>query len=238
MRNGKYAKKIKSRLPLWLTLIAVVLLVITLSLIPLVNRQEAPNETNDVVSNQTQANQPEKEGEDPTDSLPAQSGESSEQGSETTPPSEQDSETNPDEETEPSRETDPAPTVQIVQQADAEYEKWLSAAMVVCVSMEYPDFELEGIYISSSKSLEDKFTSDGAYIVFTSGGNRMAIHSIALAQERTTAGTRDISTEIIGFATFDQLDPANIDYNSLEIIDLEELEELIAQSLLVTIYTH
>ena len=145
------------------------------------------------------------------------------------------------EQTQPTEGRDPDPTQPtdvIVQQADAEYEKWLSAAMIVCVSMEYPDFELEGVYAASATALTDKFSSDGAYIVFTSGGTRMAIHAKALAGERTERGTMDISTETIGFATFDQVDPASVNLDALEQLELNELSELIAQSLLVSIYLH
>ena len=140
-------------------------------------------------------------------------------------------------ETQPHEIDSPTPTVVIVERADAEYEKWLSAAMIVCVSMEYPDFQLEGVYAASATALEDKFASDGAYILFSSGGTRMAIHSSALEGERTAPGTMDISTEIIGYATFDQTDPASLNLSSMEQLALEDLSELISQSLLISIYT-
>ena len=130
------------------------------------------------------------------------------------------------------------PPVVIVQKADAEYEKWLAAAMVVCVSMEYPDFELEGVYAASSTNLEDKFSSEGTYILFTSDGNQFAIHANALEQERTAVGTKDISTEAIGFASYDFVAPENIDFDSMEEINPEDLGELIAQSILISIYEH
>ena len=86
--------------------------------------------------------------------------------------------------------------------------------------------------------MEDKFSSDGAYIIFTSGGNRIAIHSVALEGERTDAGTVDISTEAIGYATFDKVDSDSVDVSAMEELALEDLTELISQSLLVSIYTH
>lgn len=130
------------------------------------------------------------------------------------------------------------PTVVTIQRAEAEYEKWLAAAQIVCVSMEYPDFQLEGIYAASSTSMEGKFSSDGAYIIFTSGGSRIAIHSMALEGERADAGTVDISTEAIGYATFDKVDLDSVDVSAMEELALEDLSELISQSLLVSIYTH
>lgn len=128
--------------------------------------------------------------------------------------------------------------VVIVQQADAEYERWLASALVVAVSMEYPDFIPDQIYSASSTSLEEKFTSDGVYIVFSSNGVMKAIHSKAISGERSEAGTQDISSETIGFATFDFVDPASINVDSMHRIALEDLGELIAQSLLISIYTH
>lgn len=144
----------------------------------------------------------------------------------------------PSAEPEQNQQTIPQPTVVIVQRAEAEYEKWLAAAQIVCLSMEYPDFQLEGVYAASATSMEDKFSSDGAYIIFTSGGNRIAIHSKALDSERTIAGTIDISTEAIGYATFDKVDASSIDVSAMEELALEDLSELISQSLLVSIYTH
>lgn len=144
----------------------------------------------------------------------------------------------PSAEPEQNQQTIPQPTVVIVQRAEAEYEKWLAAAQIVCLSMEYPDFQLEGVYAASATSMEDKFSSDGAYIIFTSGGNRIAIHSKALDSERAAAGTIDISTEAIGYASFDKVDASSIDVSAMEELALEDLSELISQSLLVSIYTH
>ena len=131
-----------------------------------------------------------------------------------------------------------SPPVVIVQQADAEYERWLASALVVAVSMEYPDFIPDQIYSASSTSLEEKFRSDGVYIVFSSNGATKAIHSKPISGERSEAGTKDISSETIGFATFDFVDPSNINVDSMHRIALEDLGELIAQSLLISIYTH
>lgn len=129
-----------------------------------------------------------------------------------------------------------SPPATIGQQAEAEYERWLAAALVVGVSMEYPDFIPDGIYTTSATAPADKFSSDGVYIVFTSGGAVMAIHSKPIPGERSEAGTMDLSSEAIGFATFDPVDSADIDFDSMDRIALEDLSELIAQSLLISIY--
>ena len=60
----------------------------------------------------------------------------------------------------------------------------------------------------------------------------------ALEQERTDPGTVDISTEVIGFASFEQINPDSIDFASLEELNVNDMNELISQSLLISIYTH
>ena len=122
--------------------------------------------------------------------------------------------------------------------ADADYEQWLAATMLVCVSMEYPDFQLEGIYTSSETTFEDKYSSDGAYIIFTSGGQKMAIHSVAISSERTAAGTTDISSQTLGYATFDVVNASGVNTSAMTEISAEDLETLIQQSLLISVYTH
>ena len=166
---------------------------------------------------ETQEQAPTAPEDDPEETLSAQP---------TTPPSE------------PETPTDIPAQTDIPQQKDAEYERWLAAAMVVCVSIEYPDFDLEGIWAASSTSLKEKYSSDGAYIAFTSGGERIVIHASALENERTQKGTTDISTEVIGFASFDKVKPADFNPAGLDEIKPEELSELISQSLLISIYNH
>jgi hypothetical protein len=130
------------------------------------------------------------------------------------------------------------PAQTMPQQAEADYEKWLSAAMVVGLSMEYPDFVLTGIYTASETALENKKSSEGVYIFFTSGGKTQGLYGVALERERTESGTRDISTNTVGFATFDLVEPESVDVSAMKQIFLEEIGELIAQSVLVSIYTH
>ena len=125
-----------------------------------------------------------------------------------------------------------------VQWPEADYEKWLAASMVVGLSMEYPDFELTGIYTASQTSVQDKKDSEGVYIFFTSGGVPMALHSVALEAERTAKETKDISAQTVGWATFDLVDPATVTTESMTQIDLEELTELISLSLRISIYGH
>lgn len=240
MSKGRYAKKNKSPMPFWLILvIAAILVGAVLLFIQGSRRDDIPSETEGQSAIQTEAageNDVENNVESGTDVI----GNTEDTSSETAPAgsADTDPETSqkPNETKAPQGNEEPQPTVVIVQQADAEYEKWLAATMVMCVSMEYPDFELEAIYAASATALENKLDSQGAYIVFTTGGNRICIHSRALEGERTAPGTKDISSETIGYATFDQLDPNSVDFSSFEKINLEDLSELFAQSLLVSIY--
>lgn len=147
--------------------------------------------------------------------------------------------------TDPAAETKPPqkptePDVQIPetlpQQEEASYERWLSAGMVVGLSMNYPDFQLQGIYITGETALEDRMSSGGACILFTSGGEALALRSTPLEAERKTPGTIDLSSQTIGFATFDVTDASAVDTAGMTAVDVAELSELIAQSMLVSLY--
>lgn len=135
--------------------------------------------------------------------------------------------------TEPSGETTPIPV-----KTDAAYERWLAAAMVIGISMEYPDFEIQGIYIASETQTANKFDSEGAYVVFSSGGENFAIQSKPLEAERTQAGTVDLYTGDLGFSTFDKVSVEQMDLSAMEAVEAEELNELIGQSILVSLYAH
>lgn len=121
---------------------------------------------------------------------------------------------------------------------EASYENWLAAAMVVGISMEYSDFEISGIYTATETELEDKKNSDGVYLFFKTVNETLVLHSEYLAGERAAAGTRDISSQVLGFASFDLVDSATVNTEGMRQIRLEELSKLIDQSMLVSIYTH
>ncbi|MEI3218836.1 MAG: hypothetical protein V8S08_03360 [Lachnoclostridium sp.] len=60
--------------------------------------------------------------------------------------------------------------VEIMEEEKASYERWLAAGMVTAISMEYQEFEIEGIYLASETELNRFKDSQGAYVIFTSGG--------------------------------------------------------------------
>ena len=75
-------------------------------------------------------------------------------------------------------------------------------------------------------------------MIFTADGTETAVQSMPLEEERTDAGTTDLYTRDLGFATFDVVDPAQVDTVSCEEVSMADIEELISQSLLVSLYEH
>lgn len=151
--------------------------------------------------------------------------------------------TKPAPETKPTQNVTQRPTDPVIQtpetipqQKEASYEQWLSAGMVVGLSMSYPDFQPQAIYVTGETPLEDRMSSGGAVILFTSGGKSLALCSTPLEAERKTPGTVDLSTQVLGFATFDVVDAGAVDITGLTKVEIGALEELIGQSLLVSLY--
>lgn len=128
--------------------------------------------------------------------------------------------------------------VQIQQQVEAEYEKWLASAVVMGVSIEYPDFELIGIYTKTCTKLEDSQSSKGVYVLFKSDGKNLAVYSMPLNQERTDAETIDISTKNMGMATFDLVDSKKISTEGLKTYSMDQLEKTISQTMQFSMYYH
>lgn len=262
MGKGRYLNKKPTKVPFWPFLIIIVILAVAAVMFFYPNTSVIPGESEAVTTlpvesqekGQTQAAVPTDAAESELAAQPEKTVTADEtataeeiktaekagntESTKATEASKDADETQNPTQTQPTELIESLPPVEIVERADAEYEKWLSAAQVVCVSMEYPDFQLDGVYTTSATALENKYDSEGAYIIFTSGGNKMAFHSKALEKERSATGTIDISTEAIGYATFDKIDPASINVSSLDQIELEELSDLISQSLLISIYTH
>lgn len=137
--------------------------------------------------------------------------------------------------TESSEESKP---VELPQQVDAEYEKWLASAMVMGISMDYADFEIKGIYVPKATALNDKTESEGVYVVFTSGGSEYAIYSRPIEEERSEEGTTDLSSMTTGFATFDLVELTEVPAEYAVEYSIDDLQETIAQSMLVSVYYH
>lgn len=130
------------------------------------------------------------------------------------------------------------PTVVITDKNEASYEEWLAAGMVVAVSMEYPEFELREVYLTGETDLADKQNSGGAYVVFDLDGTERAVYGFPLDEERTEEGTTDLYTMDLGFAAFEPVEVQSIDTVACRQVGMENLEKLIEQSLLVSLYEH
>lgn len=128
-------------------------------------------------------------------------------------------------------QTDPIPTMD----EGAPYEDRLAAAMVIGISMQYAEFEFEGIYAASETSMGNYMNSAGAYVVFRGDGQWLALRSQPIAAERSDKGTADLYLPALGYATYELVDPQTVPGTGLREMQLEDLEELILQSAQVTI---
>lgn len=142
------------------------------------------------------------------------------------------------EQTEPeqTRETVPPAVWNTIPDIGGTYEQWLSAAMFMAVTLEYPEFELVGIYAASETEVADMAVSQGAYILLRADGQELLLHSVPLNGERTEAGTTDLYTAQLGFATFDVVENS-VDLSQLQELSLEDLGEMITYSVLVSLYS-
>lgn len=135
---------------------------------------------------------------------------------------------------------DSAPEADYVEydRVDAPYEHWLAAAVITGISMENPDFELGEIYAAEETSLEEAQNSEGIYVVFTSDGEENCVYSAPLEEARTEAGTTDITSNVIGFASFEEVTVDSIDTSKYHVMEIEDLNTIIEQSERVTVYTN
>ena len=119
----------------------------------------------------------------------------------------------------------------------APYEYWLSAAVLTGISVEYPAFEPEEFYISSKTELGDRGSSSGVYVTFYIDGQEKCIYGAPLETERSDAGTKDIYSDVIGFARFDEVNVSEIP-EDFSPVNIENMNELIEQSISVALYEH
>lgn len=129
-----------------------------------------------------------------------------------------------------------SPGIGTIQKVDASYERWLAAAMVTAISLQYTEFEINGIYFETETDLTKPLESSGVYVTFAGDGEMITIHSEALTEERTEAGTMDLYTMDLGFATFDTVDVESVNISNMQSVQVEDLSELISQSMLVSLY--
>lgn len=129
------------------------------------------------------------------------------------------------------------PHVEDYERADADYEQWLAASVITCISMNTPDFELEEVYASTQSTIDDRMNSQGIYVIYQSGGETLCIQSKPLEQGRSgQAGTKDVYSELTGYASYEEVSADTIDVSQWHTVDMQELNTLIEQSERVVLY--
>lgn len=124
------------------------------------------------------------------------------------------------------------------EKAEASYEKWLAAEMIIAISLQYSEYEFKEIYLASDTELSNYMSSEGVYIILNINEEEIAFQAKPIAYEREILGTIDLYTEDLGFAAFEEIAVENIDTKNLVSVELDELSDLISQSILVSIYEH
>lgn len=131
---------------------------------------------------------------------------------------------------------DPTGTSAVV--TGTSYEKWLAAHEYTLVYLVYqPTVEPE-FYLASETAMEYKSYSGGVYIRLTLEDRVVLLESKPLDAERTEKGTRDVSAPMIGYATFDEVDPKSVDLSKMEKLSFDELSELTDEVLLPALSEH
>lgn len=126
----------------------------------------------------------------------------------------------------------------LIERVEASYEEWLASAALIGMTMQYPDFEQEEIYLASETELDDHSKSKGVYIIFEIEGEKRALSVQPLNEERSEAGTNDLYTSDLGYATFDEIKAKDVKTKEMTKVEVDDLTEEIEQSILVTIYSH
>lgn len=135
-------------------------------------------------------------------------------------------------------QTDPPAVYETLPDIQASYEQWLAGAMVVAATMEYPEYLPVSAYTLTETQLENKLDSSGVFLVISDGVQELILHSTPLAAERDTAGTRDLSTAQLGYATFDMVVMSPSDLGGLKEMSMDELMEMSIYAMLVSVSYH
>ena len=118
------------------------------------------------------------------------------------------------------------------------YEEYLSALTLFALSMDYPDFQLQGIYAASSVSLAQKTSSKGIYVFFDSMGESLCAHVNHIEAERTAeSATTDLFANELGFASFELMSELP-DTNSLTLLDSKVYSALLSELTGISIFSH
>lgn len=159
----------------------------------------------------------------------------------TTQPGEDQPPQKPDDPSDPSelpedttpQQTQPPAEWETLPPLDETYEEWLAAAMYMAGHLQYPGYELVGIYAASETAPSNSGASLGVYMHIRVDGREILLCGQPLSQRRTQAGTTDLHTAQLGYATFDEV--SGVDLSGMIPLDMNELVELIDYSMLVSL---
>lgn len=139
----------------------------------------------------------------------------------------------------PAQNEDNAPGEHINQTPEPgkSYEEYLSALCLFALSMEYPDFQFQGVYTSSAVTIMNKASSQGIYVFFDSMGESYCVCAYPLEAERTESGSLDVFANELGYAAFDIL-TEQPDTNDLSPLDSQIFGQLLSELNGVSLYNH
>ena len=125
---------------------------------------------------------------------------------------------------------------EVIEKTDAIYEEWLAAAMVIMVSFDYAVFEIKEVYYNSETDLNDKLKSKGVYMSFVANGEQKCIYCQPLKEENKKEGSVNLYTSDLGFTSVEFVKEADVDFKEYKQLSVDDLTELIQQSMQVSVY--
>ncbi|MBQ6889617.1 MAG: hypothetical protein IJN53_01135 [Oscillospiraceae bacterium] len=133
---------------------------------------------------------------------------------------------------------DNIPTVEIQDQAQGSYEQWLAAAAYNGGYMLHMEANQMHIYVASETDMANKADSLGVYLSVEENGVQYLYQCLPLEEERTQAGTVDLSTQDLGYATFDAIEIGSVDLSGMTELNEVDLQIYIDQTMLPTLTIH
>ena len=130
------------------------------------------------------------------------------------------------------------PEIVLQDRVKADYEEWLGAAAMLALPAWEEEFTIKQVLLTGRHTEEQKDQSQGIYLIYESGGEARAIYCSPLEAERTEPGTVDLYENMLGFATYDQVDMETVDTEGYEAMTAEDLTDQMRQSLIVSLYEH
>lgn len=123
-----------------------------------------------------------------------------------------------------------------IEKTEVSYEKWLAASVIISIAMDYPDFELNEIYIVSENKVNERMNSEGIFVTYQTEGEKKCVYSKPINSARKKTGTFDIYSEYLKYATYEEREVESIDLEKYHSIEIENMNTLIEQLGRVTKY--